>query len=136
MQDELVQAIEELGYIEVEGVVQESGVNGDADVGDHGKMDEDIREDASVSEEVEGVSLGGSEVDELMFDKIGHNTPRAELALTTTEDHMLKVVRSLASEQKNGYSLDEGIVLRNRLDDEGNAIQQVCLPVKYKERHA
>jgi len=68
-----------------------------------------------------------------MLDKIGPSIPRTALAQAIAEDQTLRVVKGLAKEQKNGYREEDGVILRSRLDDCGNVLQQICLPVEYRQ---
>jgi len=78
-------------------------------------------------------SGGCAGVDDLMLDKIGHSVPRTALAQAIAADQTLRVVKGLAKEQKNGYREEDGVILRSRLDDCGNVLQQICLPVNYRQ---
>jgi len=103
--------------------------------GDHGSVEEGIREDkAYESEEVGGVSSGGCAGTELVFSGIGSNMPRKALAEATAKDNSLQLVKQWATEERQGYRYENGIVLRDRLDDKGESVHQVCVPEVYRKK--
>jgi len=56
------------------------------------------------------------------------------LAQTSQEDETLKVPRELARQEKEGYYEREGIIFRSRINKFGSSYNQICLPMKYRDK--
>jgi len=128
------EVMSDLGKIEVD---EGSGSRCIVDevLSDHGYVDGGIREDgASVSGEEEGVASGGSAVMEIVTSGISEQIPREALAKATSADPTLQLARQLASENSQGYRLEGGIVRRDRLNEFGENISQICVPSEYRKR--
>ena len=94
--------------------------------------------DASVLVEGDGVSLGGSAdqqgTQDLTVEGISCSIPRTALAEATKGDDMLQNLYKLATLEKKGYYLKDGILYRTRLDDFGSPREQISLPVPYRQK--
>jgi len=108
----------------------------DAKYGDYGDMEEvksdeclGIRgEEASVSVEEVGETLGGcaGQEDEIVIE--GIKGTRSVLVEEIRKDDSLRVARGLAEKNQEGYRFEDGVILRTRLDTQGDSKTQICLP--------
>jgi len=108
---------------------------------DGSKDDEQIlvvEENASADVEGQGVALGGSAeeqgVDNLSVEGMKSSIPRTDLAWATRADESLNTLYKLGELDKEGYHIDSGILFRNRLDLFEQTIQQICLPISYRQK--
>jgi len=123
------EAMSDLAQIEIEGEDERSSLKVDEDIGDHGSMVEAERYDeASVLDEVGGDLLeGGAGLEnDLVMDGIKGDRPR--LIDEVAKDESLRVARELGKRQAEGYSYENGILVRARLDRLGHNKVQICLP--------
>jgi len=105
------------------------------DAGDHGSVEEDIREVASVVGEVDGeLREGCADEDTIDLKVQGIKGNRAELSRDMETDDTLKVARGLANRDAEGYRWEKGLLLRTRLDQQGQAKDQICLPKAFRRR--
>jgi len=127
--------MEDLSKIEIEvDEGKRSSAICDEASGDHGKMDGGLRDGAYVSgEELCSASGGSAELD-IVMDGIKENIPRKALAEATSKDDTLQLIRQLASEGNQGYRVDQGIVMRDRMDDKGENVTQVCVPRVFRKK--
>ena len=92
----------------------------------------------SVLEEVLVDPLGGSAgcegKEDLSVEGMKENIPLTELAQATSTDKSLQHLYKLATLQKDGYYLKDGILMRTRLDVFGQTTQQICLPDQYRNK--
>jgi len=134
--DESVQQVmQDLARIEIEGEDKSSNGGLEEGYGDHGSVEEAEREDGAYElEEADGVFAGGCEGKDLAFNLVGCDMPRAVLAEVTARDDSLQLVRQLAEAERQGYRYDKGIVFRDRLNDRGDSVHQVCVPSSYRAK--
>ena len=71
---------------------------------------------------------------ELMLQTIIPNTPTTKIAEATIADHTLATARSLADSLKEGYYWQGKLLFRTKLDELGDAREQLCLPVVYRNK--
>ena len=108
--------------------------------------------DSSVLEEAYVESLGGSAVSEAVGSReieskevaqslrevtmqlSEETSARDELKKAIREDESLTSLRRLADTESNGYSWEDGLLFRHRLDELGRNKKQLCLPVKCREK--
>ena len=99
-------------------------------------LDEESKEDVTGSTNREGnmVDEGNTWVDtpeepvDIMSDVIGDSPSRTKLVLGTQQDATLKTITRLAKNKQEGYSEVEGLMFRDRLDNHGEVIRQLCVP--------
>jgi len=126
------QVMEDLGRIEVEEGSRSSSVM-EEESSDHGQVEGGIREDeASVLGEDIGSALGGRAEMGLVVNGMKDELPRTALAEATASDDSLQMVKQLAKSGQQGYRYDQGMVLRDRLDDKGENVTQVCVPAQFR----
>jgi len=126
--------MEDLGKIEVNDGSRSSSIC-DAVLGDHGSTVGGIREDeASVLGEEVGVALGGSAEMGLDVNGIKEKLPKTALVEATANDKSLQLIKQLAESELQGYRYDHGLVLRDRLDERGENITQVCVPSPFRKK--
>jgi len=113
--DSLEDEIKGLMGIEVDEGERSSAMCDEAS-GDHGYMEEALREEASVSDKES----------ELILEGIKGN--RTMLVEGTKSDETLKIARGLGMLNKEGYSFKDGILLRSRMNKQGEVREQICLP--------
>jgi len=129
--------VQQVKVVELEEDSMEDAVGGlmNIDVGnieasgDHGQVEEvESVDGASVSVEGVGESLGGRAVEEseMILDGIKGN--RSVLIDATKRDETLKVARGLGELNKEGYRYKEGVLMRSRIDRQGQVRDQICLP--------
>jgi len=84
-------------------------------------------------DEARGESLDGraDRGDELILE--GIRGTRSVLVEATKTDDTLKVARSLGERNKEGYQYKNGVLLRCRLDRQGQVKEQICLPEKLRK---
>jgi len=59
---------------------------------------------------------------------VADNTSRDGIAKMTSEDDTLKVARTLADREQNGFKWDEGLLFKYTLDQLGNPSKRLCVP--------
>jgi len=97
--------------------------------GDHGNMEEDISmKEASVSVEAGGDAGGCAGLEEELLVIEGIKGNRLQLVEATKNDETWHVARSLGEKNKEGYRYQDGVLLRTRLDKQGDKKEQICLP--------
>ena len=69
--------------------------------------------------------------DSLILEPLKESQDIKELNSQTENDESLKELRELATKELSGYSWEKGLVMRARLNQQGNIVKQICLP---KER--
>jgi len=85
-------------------------------------------------DEEEGVASGGSaEQEEDMLDVKGIKGTRSQLVEATKLDESLQVARGLAERKAEGYRYQDGVILRSRLDRNGDNRDQICLPLTLRQ---
>ena len=116
---------------------------GSKDDGEEGELrvSETVLGDEQISSdlvEVDGAPLGGSAgsegLQDLTVEGMGDKIPRTELAKATAEDKTLEHIYKVATLDKGGYYLRDGILLRTRLDMFGQTHEQICLPLPYRHK--
>ena len=119
-QEKVEQKKEEVEQRESDDVVLVTAEKAFVDVEEVGELVESSAED----EGIQGMSIQG----------ITHCVPRNQLAQATLDDPSLEPVRILAAENKEGYHFTDGILFRTRLDQFGQAREQICLPKQYRSK--
>ena len=71
---------------------------------------------------------------ELMLQSIIPNTSSTTLAKATIADHTLTTAKTLADAFKEGYYWQEKLAFRTRLDNLGDAREQLFLPLPYRDK--
>ena len=98
----------------------------------------EIADEPSVAVEVVGETVQGTADGEgnegVSIEGITQNVPRPKLAQATLEDPSLETARTLATANKHGYHFSDGILFRTRLDQFGQAREQICLPQEYSSK--
>ena len=98
----------------------------------------EIADEPSVAAEVVGETVEGSADGEgnegVSIEGITQNVPRPKLAQATLEDTSLEAARTLAAANKDRYHFSDGILFRTRLDQFGQAREQIWLPQEYRSK--
>ena len=103
-------------------------------------LDEESKEDVTGSTNAEGnmVDEDNTRVDipeepvDITSDVIGDSPSRTKLVLATQQDATLKTITRLAKNKLEGYSEVEGLMFRDRLDNHGEVIRQLCVPKEFR----
>ena len=99
---------------------------------------EENRELILEKDEVEGGSLGGSAETEgkteLPVHTIREGMPMEGMIADTNTDPSLTTILKLASLDKEGYHMSNGLAFRTRLDTFGTPQEQLCVPQKYRQQ--
>jgi len=129
--EESIEGLMNIGIEEDQGSSVECA---EAELGDHGTVEEAEREVASVSVEEDGGLQEGcaDKKDEILAEGI-HGT-KGELIKETMNDSTLHVARELGKREVEGYSFKKGILMRARIDQRGEIKEQICLPREFR-RH-
>ena len=97
-----------------------------------------VNEQSLMLEEEEGDTSKGSASEkgkeELSVQGIRSEIPRAEMAEATKADVSLQPLYKLGLEDKEGYHIVEGLLMRTRLDSFGDTIQQLCIPSRFRDK--
>lgn len=132
---EEVKAIEQVQE-ELHSSVEENGVGDVADgLG--------VEKDASVAGEVEASSgsqsedregKDGEEVEITGLEKIRQTASRKEMTAETKCDESLSHWRKWADDNTMGFRWSEGLLMRTRLNEWGEASDQLCIPKPYRKK--
>ena len=69
-----------------------------------------------------------------MLQSIIPDTPTTKIAEATIADHTLASAGSLADSLTKSYYWQEQLLFRTRLDKVGDAWEQLCLPIPYRDK--
>ena len=102
-------------------------------------VDLGVEKDTSDVVEADGVPSAGSAVREgqeenLVLERIHQLGPETILASETKVDPTLAHIRSLATLEKEGYHQKRDILYRTRLSRQGEPIEQICVPLKFRRK--
>jgi len=136
--ESIEQVMSDLARIEIEEVDGEVRSNRDGslmdeDYGDHSSVDEGIRVGTSSDlEEAGGVASGGCAGMDVVLEGMDDELPRKALAEATVKDDSLQLAKQLATDERQGYRFENGVIMRDRLNDRGECVHQVCVPDVYR----
>ena len=89
-------------------------------------------------DEAVGDSLGGrADIEgqvELPVQSIREGMPMEGMVTDTSTDPSLTTILKLASLDKDGYHMSNGLIFRTRLDTFGTPREQLCVPQKYRQQ--
>jgi len=121
--------------MEIEGEDKRSSSEVVEVYGDHGKVAEGIRADRSSGlDEEAGCASGGSADDVISVKGIKENVTGKAIAEATAADDSLQLAKQLATEQKQGYRWEDGLILRERLDEWRENVSQLCVPRQFRRK--
>ena len=140
---------EMVGNNAVEIAGEDSGLGRNELVLGRGEMLPSVVEEAEGGEEEGSTEVEGNRVEEVsscegddtpdppmdvIISSIGDSPSRAKLVLATSQDTSLDIPKRLAQTQSEGYSVEEGLVLRSRLDDWGSPYRQLRVPKEVRSQ--
>ena len=82
----------------------------------------------------EGSAVTEGEQDSIVIEGIQALGPESTLAEQTRSDPTLTHIRLLAETEREGYHNKNGVIYRTRLDRQGEPVQQICVPLPFRNK--